>query len=72
MTDEDACTIDFCEELKTLTDVHEVRGCPHDKIAQSMIYAGLCSLQAYGFERDEAAKATIKIIESWRRRPDEG
>ena len=72
MSDEEEAAMDFCEELKSLADVHEVRGCEVERMANAMIYAGLCALNRRSRNRAEAAMKTVEIIERWREFPDEG
>ena len=72
MSDEEAAAMDFCEELKSLADVHEVRGCDVERMGNAMIYAGLCAINQRKRNRAEAALKACEVIENWRTFPEEG
>ena len=72
MSEEEEAAMDFCGELKALADVHEVRGCPIDKIGNAMIYAGLCAINQRSGNRAEAAMKACEIMENWRTFPEDG
>lgn len=72
MSDEEETAMDFCEELKSLAEVHEVRGCEVERMGNAMIYAGLCAINRRSRNRAEAAMKTVEIIERWRKFPEEG
>jgi len=71
MSEEDACAMDFCEELKSLADVHEVRGCPMEKIGNSMVYAGLCAINQHTGNLAETERRAAEITKRWRQFPRE-
>ena len=70
MTEQEEAAMDFCEELKALADVHEVRGCDVERMGNAMIYAGLCAINHRN--RAEAAMKACEIIENWRTFPEDG
>ena len=72
MTEQEEAAMDFCEELKSLADVHEVRGCEVERMGNAMIYAGLCAINRRSRNRAESAMKTVEIIERWREFPEEG
>ena len=72
MSEEEEAAMDFCGELKALADVHEVRGCPIDKIGNAMISAGLCAINQRSRNRAETAMKACEIMENWRTFPEDG
>ena len=72
MSEEEEAAMDFCGDLKSLADVHEVRGCEVERMGNAMIYAGLCAINQRKRNRAEAALKACEIIENWRTFPKEG
>ena len=62
---------DFSEELKSLADVHEVRGCSTKDMAKILVYDGLTQLSKTSRGREEVAMQVIRVIEGGRDNPDE-
>lgn len=69
MTEQEEAAMDFCEELKSLADVHEVRGCPMDKLGNSMVYAGLCAINQHTGNLAETERRAAEITKRWRQFP---
>lgn len=66
MSESEHAAIDFSKELKSLADVHEIRGCPTGKMARVMVYAGLAQLGKTSRNRAEVALKVMEVIEQWK------
>ena len=45
LTEEEQDARDFCEELRSLVDVHEIRGCRLKRMGQALMGCGMSTLK---------------------------
>jgi hypothetical protein len=65
ISDADQAALDFCEDLRTLTEVSEVRVASKKRMGQSLIGCGLQNLKEGCRDADHAKRIALAIIESW-------
>jgi len=63
--DEEDCAKDFCEELRTLMEVHEVRGCGKKRMGQAMVGFSVATLSESGEDHEEVAKIVELTMNVW-------
>lgn len=63
--DEEDDARDFCEELRSFIEIHEVRGCSRKRIGQAMIGFGVSKLNEVCPSTEEVIKITEKTINVW-------
>lgn len=56
---------DFVEELRSLVDVHEVRGCPMQRMGQALMGCGMATLKDSTEDKEEAKAIAREMVEVW-------
>ena len=64
-SDEERAAAEFCEDLKNLSEVSEVRGCSHRRMGQAMIGCGLQSLQEGCDDPHKALNLARAMVDAW-------
>jgi len=64
-SDEERAAAEFCEDLKSLSEVSEVRGCSHKRMGQAMIGCGLQSLQEGCDDPHKALNLARAMVDAW-------
>ena len=64
LRDEEQAAADFCEDLRNLTDVSEVRGCSQRRMGQAMIGCGLVNLKE-GCDSRKALSLARAMLDAW-------
>tara|TARA_R100001086_G_scaffold231089_1_gene151639 strand:- start:627 stop:932 length:306 start_codon:yes stop_codon:yes gene_type:complete len=65
LSDEEQAAKEFCEDLRLLTEVTEVRGCTRTRMGQAMIGCGIQSLKEGCDDPDEALHLAEQMLEAW-------
>ena len=65
LSDEERAAAEFCEDLKSLSEVSEVRGCSHKRMGQAMIGCGLQSLQEGCDDPHKALNLARAMVDAW-------
>jgi len=65
LSDEDQAAKEFCEDLRSLTDVTEVRGCTRKRMGQALIGCGIQSLNEGCDDSEEVLRLARQILEAW-------
>jgi len=65
ISDADQAALDFCEDLRALTEVSETRGATEKMMGQSLIGCGLFNLKEGCRDTEHAKHIALAIIESW-------
>ena len=65
LSDEDQAAKEFCEDLRSLTEVTEIRGCSHKRMGQAMIGCGIKSLREGCDDSEEALRLARQMLEAW-------
>ena len=63
--DEERATREFCQDLRELSDVTEIRGCSRKRIGQAMIGCGIYALKESEQDSEEALRLANIMIEAW-------
>jgi hypothetical protein len=64
-SDEERAAAEFCEDLKNLSEVSEVRGCSQRRMGQAMIGCGLQSLREGCDDPHKALSLARAMMEAW-------
>tara|TARA_R110002020_G_scaffold111306_2_gene256910 strand:+ start:382 stop:681 length:300 start_codon:yes stop_codon:yes gene_type:complete len=64
-SDEERAAVEFCEDLKNLSEVSEVRGCSQKRIGQAMIGCGLQSLNEGCDNPQKALTLARAMVDAW-------
>ena len=64
-SDEERAAAEFCEDLKNLSEVSEVRGCSHRRMGQAMIGCGLQSLREGCDDPHKALNLARAMVDAW-------
>ena len=64
-SDEERAAAEFCEDLKSLSEISEVRGCSHKRMGQAMIGCGLQSLQEGCDDPHKALNLARAMVDAW-------
>jgi hypothetical protein len=64
-SDEERAAAEFCEDLRNLADVGEVRGCSQRRIGQAMIGCGLLSLRDGCDDPHKALSLARAMVDAW-------
>ena len=65
LSDEDQAAKEFCEDLRSLTDVTEVRGCSRKRMGQALIGCGIQSLNEGCDDTEEALLLAEQMLAAW-------
>jgi len=65
LTEEEETARDFCEELRSLIDVHEVRGCTRERMGQALIGCGMFNLNESTDEKGKAKAMAREMVKAW-------
>jgi len=65
LSDEDQAAKEFCEDLRSLTEITEVRGCTRKRMGQAMIGCGIQSLNEGCDDSEEVLRLARQILEAW-------
>lgn len=65
LSDEEQAAKDFCEDLRSLTEVTEVRGCTRKRMGQAMIGCGIQSLKEGCDDTEEALMLAEQMLAAW-------
>ena len=65
LSDEEQAAKDFCEDLKNLTEISEVRGCTRTRMGQAMIGCGLQTLKEGCSDPQKALKIAEAMMDAW-------
>ena len=64
-SDEERAVVEFCEDLRNLAEVSEVRGCSQRRIGQAMIGCGLQTLQEGCSDPHTALHMVRTMLDGW-------
>jgi hypothetical protein len=65
LTEEEENAKDFCEELKSLVEVHEVRGCRRQRMGQALIGFGMSELGESMPDKEKAKLLARQVVSAW-------
>jgi len=65
LTEEEENARDFCEELRSLIDVHEVRGCTRRRMGQALIGSGMSTLNESTDDKEKAKAMAREMVKAW-------
>ena len=65
LNEEEENARDFCEELRSLVDVHEVRGCPRSRMGQALIGCGMTTLNESTDDKEKAKAMAREMVKAW-------
>ena len=65
LTEEEQDARDFCEELRSLVDVHEVRGCRLQRMGQALMGCGMSTLKESIDDKEEAKRLAKEMVKTW-------
>ena len=65
LSDEEQAAKEFCEDLRSLTDVTEVRGCSRKRMGQALIGCGIQSLNEGCDDTEEALRLAEQMLNAW-------
>ena len=65
LSDEEQAAKEFCEDLRSLTEITEVRGCTRKRMGQAMIGCGIQSLNEGCDDSEEVLRLARQILEAW-------
>ena len=65
LTEEEESARDFCEELRSLVDVHEVRGCTRRRMGQALIGCGMSSLNESTDDKEKVKAMAREMVKAW-------
>ena len=65
LTEEEQDAKDFCEELRSLVDVHEVRGCGMQRMGQALMGCGMATLKDSTDNKAKAKLMAMEIVDAW-------
>ena len=64
-SNEERAVVEFCEDLRNLAEVSEVRGCSQRRIGQAMIGCGLQTLQEGCSDPHTALHMARTMLDGW-------
>ena len=65
LTEEEENAKDFCEELRSLVDVHEVRGCHRKRMGQALIGCGMSTLNESTDDKEKVKAMAREMVKAW-------
>ena len=65
LSDEEQAAKEFCEDLRSLTDVTEVRGCSRKRLGQALLGCGIQSLNEGCDDTEEALLLAEQMLAAW-------
>jgi hypothetical protein len=65
LNEEEECARDFCEELRSLIDVHEVRGCSRGRMGQALMGSGMTTLNESTDDKEKAKAMAREMVKAW-------
>tara|TARA_R100000963_G_C4605315_1_gene77589 strand:+ start:203 stop:505 length:303 start_codon:yes stop_codon:yes gene_type:complete len=65
LSDEERAAAEFCEDLKSLSEVSEVRGCSQKRMGQAMIASGLQNLKEGCNDPHKALSLAQAMMDAW-------
>jgi hypothetical protein len=65
LTEEEENARDFCEELRSLVDVHEVRGCTRWSMGQALMGCGMTTLNESTDDKERAKAMAREMVKAW-------
>ena len=65
LTEEEESARDFCEELRSLVDVHEVRGCTRRRMGQALMGCGMSSLNESTDDKEKVKAMAREMVKGW-------
>ena len=65
LSDEEEAAKEFCEDLRSLTDVTEVRGCTRKRMGQALIGCGIQILNEGCDDSEEALLLAEQMLAAW-------
>ena len=65
LTEEEENARDFCEELRSLVDVHEVRGCTRGRMGQALMGCGMTTLSESTDDKEKAKAMAREMVKAW-------
>jgi hypothetical protein len=65
LNEEEENARDFCEELRSLVDVHEVRGCTRRRMGQALIGCGMSSLNESTDDKEKVKAMAREMVKAW-------
>ena len=65
LNEEEENARDFCEELRSLVDVHEVRGCTRRRMGQALIGCGMTTLNESTDDKERVKALAREMVKAW-------
>jgi len=65
LTEEEENARDFCEELQSLVDVHEIRGCTRGRMGQALMGCGMTTLNESTDDKEKAKAMAREMVKAW-------
>ena len=65
LTEEEENAKDFCGELRSLVDIHEIRGCRMRRMGQALIGCGMTALRDSADDKEEAKQLAKEMVKTW-------
>jgi hypothetical protein len=65
LNEEEENARDFCEELRSLVDVHEVRGCTRGRMGQALMGCGMSTLNESTDDKEKVKAMAREMVKAW-------
>ena len=65
LTEEEECARDFCEELRSLVDIHEIRGCQRKRMGQALMGCGMSTLNESTDDKEKVKAMAREMVKAW-------
>lgn len=65
LNEEEENARDFCEELRSLVDVHEVRGCTRGRMGQALMGCGMTTLNESTDDKEKVKAMAREMVKAW-------